>query len=382
MIPRIIFFYGASLFCASVIAVSAQSAPDVATNITKAYRQFLDIGTINITVPTVVEVPITQNFLERFDIALLNTTTGKFEPYHMMVTSKVKHISLSAEGPNGQIREITDGNTSTFADFQLPEDVQGSAQIVLRGTTAITSTSLSVLLDNYVALPKTIEIRTLNNGKEQILVAKSIMESQTVRFPKTTADTWIITLTYGQPLRIAELHLGQENMTSLHARSVRFLAQPSHEYRMYLDPDRYVMIPVGEAGNLSSNDNIRILSTFPLQQNSVYTIADTDGDGIADMRDNCVQTSNVDQEDIDENGRGDVCDDFDRDGHINLGDNCPLAPNRSQVDTDADGVGDICDSEESRITEKYAWLPWTGMGFAALVLIVLTISMLKQKKDV
>jgi len=32
-------------------------------------------------------------------------------------------------------------------------------------------------------------------------------------------------------------------------------------------------------------------------------------------------------------------------------------------------VGDECDGEESRLTERYTWVPWVGMGLAALVLV-------------
>ncbi len=40
---------------------------------------------------------------------------------------------------------------------------------------------------------------------------------------------------------------------------------------------------------------------------------DTDGDGVIDLADNCVDIANADQSDIDGDGLGDVCDD-DRDG--------------------------------------------------------------------
>jgi len=98
-----------------------------------------------------------------------------------------------------------------------------------------------------------------------------------------------------------------------------------------------------------------------------------DSDGVPDIRDNCVSVSNSDQQDINNNGRGDACDDFDQDGIINSKDNCPDNPNRDQRDTDSDGVGDVCDKEESRITERYPWIPWVGIGFAAVVLIVLLV---------
>jgi hypothetical protein len=73
-----------------------------------------------------------------------------------------------------------------------------------------------------------------------------------------------------------------------------------------------------------------------------------------------------------------VCDDFDRDGVMNSADNCPEDTNRNQSDVDADGIGDVCDPEESRITERYAWLPWVGIGLAGIVLVVLFVVALKM----
>ncbi|WP_336067934.1 reprolysin-like metallopeptidase [Mesoflavibacter sp. CH_XMU1404-2] len=73
---------------------------------------------------------------------------------------------------------------------------------------------------------------------------------------------------------------------------------------------------------------------------------DTDGDGIPDASDNCVNTPNFDQADTDGDGIGDVCDDdIDGDGILNASDNCVYTPNADQADTDGDGVGDVCDVE-------------------------------------
>lgn len=71
---------------------------------------------------------------------------------------------------------------------------------------------------------------------------------------------------------------------------------------------------------------------------------DTDGDGILDPGDNCVDIVNPDQSDIDGDGIGDVCDDdIDDDGILNDADNCPTVPNVDQIDSDGDGIGEACD---------------------------------------
>jgi hypothetical protein len=51
---------------------------------------------------------------------------------------------------------------------------------------------------------------------------------------------------------------------------------------------------------------------------------DFDGDGVLDSEDNCPNTYNPDQLDLDGDGIGDVCDeDDDNDGIVDIDDNCP-----------------------------------------------------------
>jgi hypothetical protein len=60
---------------------------------------------------------------------------------------------------------------------------------------------------------------------------------------------------------------------------------------------------------------------------------DSDGDGVCDDEDNCVNTPNPDQADRDGDGVGDVCD------------NCPDVPNPDQADSNGDGIGDACSAQ-------------------------------------
>ncbi len=73
---------------------------------------------------------------------------------------------------------------------------------------------------------------------------------------------------------------------------------------------------------------------------------DSDGDGVPDANDNCVNDPNADQADDDGDGIGDVCEpDTDGDGVDDDNDNCIDDPNADQADSDGDGIGDVCDPE-------------------------------------
>lgn len=336
------------------------------------FRSYVEVGPFAINVPTVVEYQVGSEFIERLHFAVFDKTAGKFEPYYLTQTTSLVPVAFTSTA-----LKANDGDPRTYAEFLLPEHAQGSVQITLTSNSPVTSSALTALLDANVALPNSIEIRAKVGGERQIVLASQRMTRETVRFPKTSSTEWVISFTYGQPLRISELKLQQDDAATASVRSIRFLAQPEHGYRVYLDPDRYVATPVGEAGNLGNAKDVLIVKSRALQTNAEYVIADSDGDSVPDIQDNCVLNANTDQADINTNGRGDVCDDYDQDGRINAIDNCPNEPNRDQIDTDGDEKGDVCDGEESRITEKYTWLPWAGMGFAALVLLVLLALMLK-----
>jgi hypothetical protein len=79
-------------------------------------------------------------------------------------------------------------------------------------------------------------------------------------------------------------------------------------------------------------------------------LPDKDGDGVADVADNCVATPNPNQADLDGDTLGDACDpDDDLDGWMDTIDNCPSTPNLDendhQRDLDKDGLGDVCDPD-------------------------------------
>ena len=87
--------------------------------------------------------------------------------------------------------------------------------------------------------------------------------------------------------------------------------------------------------------------------------ADSDGDGVGDNADNCGELENPGQDDLDQDGEGDLCDD-DRDGDKidNDSDVFPDDPTET-VDSDGDGYGD--NSDELPL-DPNEWLDADGDG--------------------
>lgn len=357
---------------------------DVISELT-AFRNYKDVTTPAISVPTVVEIPFSGEYLERNTFAVYENETSTFQPYFFNVKSIINTIQtiISSVPVSGDIKNIADNRYDTYTEYALPETYNGVVRFSIIGEKPIVSSSLSIVLENNTAMPTFIEIRAGDRKDTKIVLARKRMLQGRVVFPKTEAIYWDIKLEYAQPLRISEMHLIQEDVEKASSKNLRFLARPNNTYKIYFNPDREISIKTSESGDLSQDKNILSLSMYEIKINELYKAADIDGDGIEDKIDNCVYVVNPKQTDIDGNNRGDDCDDFDRDWIINSKDNCIDYPNRMQGDIDGDGIGDACDGEESRITEKYVWLPWFGMSLVAVVIFILlflTIKGIDKKK--
>lgn len=78
---------------------------------------------------------------------------------------------------------------------------------------------------------------------------------------------------------------------------------------------------------------------------NVAVEVDGDGDDHYPPADNCRFVHNLDQADVDGDGRGTACDDLDGDGFETQVDTCPGAADPDQSDSDEDGIGDACDAD-------------------------------------
>jgi len=345
------------------------------------FKQLFTVLEQAILVPTVIEVPLPSMEEKRTQFLVVDQSTSEIvaSVYEKKFVVEPVAIEIMVNGtprPN-----INDEEQDTSETFPLPESESGLVEMYIVGEETFTASSIVIDLARNVSLPSSVEVRATVGGEEVIVLAKNRPSGTVIRFPETTATAWYVAFEYIQPLRINELRFIQDDIESQVTDTLRFLAQPGRAYEVYTNPEIYVQFQTNERGNLTSDRDVLVLEeTVAFSENPQFRLADSDGDSVPDQIDNCVMLANSDQLDLNQNNRGDVCDDFDRDGIVNSVDNCPNTPNRNQADEDGDKIGDACDEEESRATEKYEWIPWAAMAGAITVFVLLFWIMMRRMR--
>lgn len=358
-------------------SVQAQSAADQRSDYNEtssAYQQMATIAPIAVPVPTVVEVPLSATFDEITSYAVYEVDTNRFIPSALINTQEPVEVrsQISTVPTVFNSSALIDERFDTTVEFAAGAASANQAVLTLTTLQPVPVSALRLTLAPQVAAPLTVAVRTGSSVTDlQPSIVQTRYTSDTIRFPEVTARVFEVTLTHIQPLRISDLSVIQRSAQNIKTAGLRFLAQPGSAYVILAEADRSARMLLPEAGNLRSDQDVLLLSSPLFRPNTAYLPADVDQDGVPDTLDNCVLVVNPDQIDVNQNQRGDQCDDFDRDGVMNDRDNCINQPNRNQRDEDGDGIGDVCDEEESRFTEQNPWIPWAGIGMAGITILVL-----------
>lgn len=366
--------YGGASSIAVAFAQSFASPITFVSGMGAAYRHYTDVGPFPIAVPEYQQIQFSQDLFASGPALVVDQTTQNVQPSAVMTVDGQSYVQPTVSGALNNNAAMADGDEQTYASFPPPPQsgLPQYAHITLVYPTPITSNELRIFFDQNVIPPKTIAVEAMVGGTWQTILGSYSFSGHVVLFPRVTASQWTVNFVYTQPLRISELRFVQQS-TPIVYRDVRFLAQPGHVYRIFIDADSQSAFTSDVTDVIDTSVGAQVVPVLSTQANPLYVPTDTDGDGIPDARDNCPSVPNADQLDANHDGIGDACQDFDNDGVINSKDNCPNQYNPDQQDTDGDGIGDACDSVDNRVTEQYPWLPWVGIGIAAVVLITLIV---------
>jgi hypothetical protein len=283
---------------------------------------------------------------------------------------------LRAEGCSlscSDARMLLDGNELTAFDFSLASNGYQKGTITIRYNQPIDTDSISFQVTRDSYLPTSFALTI--DGKRIL----NTIQGGSAHFPKMSARDVVIEFEYNQPIRFTEVGVGLQKEETVFG-VVRFVYQPQEKYVLYSKA------PTGKEHVAQSAIDLFIKNKEAdgvleeVRANPLYKERDSDGDGVVDSVDNCVMQANADQKDGNKNGTGDACDDYDYDGVATYRDNCSEMSNPDQKDTDKDGVGDVCDSGESRITEKYAWMPWLVFVAVLGAILAMGYEVIQMKK--
>lgn len=347
------------------------------------FKTVYEVDVPEMKVPTLVEVYLEN--LQEYDVVVAEKDSKMpvYSDMALQYNSDPITFDVTESSPViGNPDVLFDGNFDNAVEFDLDND-DGAAYIIFETNKDVDLSSFALYLDKNVSLPYSIGVDAFIKDEWKTVLSPGYASYYDIRFPSYTSDKWRIDFRHSQPLRIKEISPFNENENiTFGGHKIVFLAKPDAEYVLYADAAISPSVHYDEMPNLSVGEDDEVLSADlnKGKENSTFENPDVDEDGVADYKDNCVRVANEDQEDLDENGKGDACEDHDRDGIINSEDNCPNETNPYQRDEDGDGIGDACDDEESRVTEKLPWLPWLALIIAAGVIGVIFYQTMRSEK--
>ncbi len=338
------------------------------------YKHVQFIKVLEVEQPAIVEI---QNLNQSGNYIVIDDNGEAIQQQSQTIRETKIIPPLRVEGCTSTCSDaeaLLDGNEETTFDFALSSSgvQRGRIKIVYANPLETDSVVFRATRDSYMPTSFTLMI-----DGERIL---NTIQGGSARFPKMMTQTVDIEFEYNQPIRFTEVGVGLNKEEEV-SNVVRFVYQPKMKYTLYLDsPTGRENVPPSAINLFAKNKEVDIVLE-EIRKNPLYKERDSDSDGVVDSIDNCVMQGNADQKDGNGNGVGDVCDDYDYDGLATYRDNCPEILNPDQKDSDGDGLGDVCDGEESRITEKYGWMPWVVFVAVLGAILAMGYEVIKMKKD-
>jgi hypothetical protein len=364
------------LFFGVTQAVQAET-PDL-TRFSKIY----DLQVTGIVTPKVIRFQ-TTDYLGRFGV--LQDEDGEIVPHRIIHRSeKLKKQKLTiAVHTNtafeGSPQYLVDGKMDT--EFTFVPEKNATSKVLLEFPELTLVSGILMHLADGVIPPKQVSIQGKFSMESEIFtpIINNFRFSTRVPFPTVKVKALELSFATSHFFRVSEIEILEPSKIEIEEKEdLIFFAKEGASYRFYAQP------VFGQKSYATSHyQPLSVDTKTPSFSLSKVTLNpdfdnDFDDDGISDEIDLCPQVKDKTNQDVDQNGRGDVCEDPDQDRVFSHQDNCPFVYNPRQLDIDQDSEGDACDEEENRLTEQSDFWVLGGFGVAVLVLLWLMWRSLKK----
>ncbi len=359
---KITFIIFSLIFTSLSFATTKELKPDFSRfeNITK-------IKISGITTPKVVKLK-TKKFYNGQTI-LLNQDNEIITHKWIRSSQKIKSQNIKVTNISsvfeGKKENLVDGNYDTSLTFHPETDRKKEVTLNFDKLTDVSG--IFVKLADGIINPKTVTVKGTFAGNKNVVIVNNKRFSYHIPFPKVSVTQ--LQISYNTPhfLRISEIEIiGQEEVEK--TDELIFFAEEGQTYTLYSNAHfGQKHYNAKKYQPLNINNKTPIFSLPNSEKNIIFN-DDFDGDELSDNIDLCPKIPDANNLDIDNNHRGDVCEDPDQDNKMSAKDNCPFVYNPAQKDSDADKIGDLCDNEDNRISENSDYLLYIVFGFGALFL--------------
>jgi 6-phosphogluconolactonase (cycloisomerase 2 family) len=275
-----------------------------------------------------------------------NTGNGLFI-HRALIPDQTYGISTASISPAAKLAnsEMITGETilgNTIAFLTIP-GLGTFTFIYTTNTQVIGTEQVSVSTGTYTAL-KVIVTQTLSGDVMGTSVTAT--EERAYWFVEHLGPVKIQNFSTGNISELISVDSDHDGTNNVSDSNDDNDSEPDLTDAFPLDPDETTDTDGDGIGNNEDDDDdgdgvLDVNDAFPLDPTET---TDTDGDGVGDIADNCLNITNPNQTDSNNDGIGDACTDADGDGVADNNDNCPTIANPTQTDTDGDGLGDACDT--------------------------------------
>ncbi len=372
-------FYPASYSSSNIIAVAATDHNDNLAHFSNYGSTSVDVGapgvSIYSTVPHIAYGSLVTVYNEDFDIDSGNLPLlgwdrgGTYSTWAVTEGTGVNGTNGLEDSPNKNYRRNTDSWAGYMTQIPSKKDNLYTLSFKWKGVVEASYDYFDILFSSDGITWELLESRTgstgggfIDDSTNEITLAADLLSNFYIGFGLYSDYNFNydgvylddVSLTRRQVIITGYTYTGGYSGTSMatpHVSGVAGLIKALNPLLTNLEIKNAILNNVDAKSSLAGKvvtggrlNAYNAVNSVPIDSDGDGILDNGDGSGVAgdnpctygnaeNCDDNCIDTPNPDQADVDSDGVGDLCD------------NCSQTSNAGQQDTDSDGYGNMCDCD-------------------------------------